>query len=429
MRDGAANTVISVEDLHKHYKLGVTGATQLNDEIRGLVAKLRGRTDPRRLVDAEGRGINTKTDFWALRGVDFAVAKGETIGIVGRNGAGKSTLLKLLSRITLPTRGTIKLRGRVSSLLEVGTGFHPELTGRENVYLNGAIMGMRRAEITAKLDEILAFSGIEHHIDTPIKRYSSGMKVRLGFAVAAHLEPEILIVDEVLAVGDAEFQKKCLGKMRDVSSTEGRTILFVSHNMAAVKSLCSRCIVLEHGRVSYDGETANAITHYMKGDAETVNRRHFGEQFNTEEIHIKELRLSGKDCDPDAPLDEYQAIELHAEFDVKRNAQRRRLIFRLTTEEGLILFTFGHSASGVALKEGPNHLVCSLPPGFLNIGSYYLTVSFFEDVNTLLLRVEDIMTFHVQEAPRKLGAWMGRQPGFIKPHFEWRNEPVLETIS
>ncbi len=421
--------VIQAADLHKHYRLGVVGATQLNDEIRAFFARLRGRTDPRRPVDQEGIGINTKKDFWALRGVSFEVSQGETVGIIGRNGAGKSTLLKLLSRITLPTRGEIRLRGRISSLLEVGTGFHPELTGLENIYLNGAILGMRRHEIKAKLDEIIAFSGIEHHIDSPIKRYSSGMKVRLGFAVAAHLEPEILIVDEVLAVGDAEFQKRCLGKMRDVSRNEGRTILFVSHNMAAVKSLCARTIVLDHGRLAYDGETAKAIGHYMQGDAETVNTRHFGKEFDHPEIHMKEIRLCAKGEDPDTPLDEHQAIEMHVEFDLKRNADRRRLIFMLNTDDGVQLFTFTHTTAGVKLREGLNHLVCSFPKGFLNIGSYFLTAYLMEDVNTMLFHVEDIMQFHVQEGQRKLGGWMGRERGFIKPRFEWTQQQVLVSAT
>jgi lipopolysaccharide transport system ATP-binding protein len=429
MMEQGKQLVIKVEDLHKHYRLGVTGATQLNDEIRALVARVRGRTDPRHSVDEEGRGMNTKKDFWALRGVDFQVRQGETLGIIGRNGAGKSTLLKLLSRITLPTKGSIKLRGRISSLLEVGTGFHQELTGMENIYLNGAILGMRKHEIKAKLDEIIAFSGIEHHIDTPLKRYSSGMKVRLGFAVAAHLEPEILIVDEVLAVGDADFQKKCLGKMRDVSSNDGRTILFVSHSMAAVKSLCERTIVLEKGRVKYEGETASAINYYMKGDSETMNRRHFGEEFNTPEIHVQEIRLQGEGHEPEVPLDEFQAIELHVICNIKRNADRRRLIFRLNSEEGVTIFAFSHARAGVPLKDGINHLVCSLPKGFLNIGSYYLTMLLVEDPATLIMQVDDIMNFHVQEGPRALGAWMGRRAGYIKPEFPWRQEPVLADIT
>jgi lipopolysaccharide transport system ATP-binding protein len=208
-------------------------------------------------------------EFWALRDVSFDVQAGEVVGIIGRNGAGKSTLLKILSRITPPTRGHMRLRGRVASLLEVGTGFHPELTGRENIYLNGAMLGMTRAEIQSKFDEIVAFSEVEQFLDTPVKRYSSGMYVRLAFGVAAHLEPEILIVDEVLAVGDAQFQKKCLGKMKEVSTGSGRTVLFVSHNMAAVQSLCSRAVVMRNGQVEYCGEVGTAIRHYSDQAAQS----------------------------------------------------------------------------------------------------------------------------------------------------------------
>jgi lipopolysaccharide transport system ATP-binding protein len=253
-------TVIQAQGLSKRYRLGVTGRQTVASEFNAFVARNRGKADPRN-AGAEGGDQRKGDQFWALRNVSFDVAQGEVLGLIGRNGAGKSTVLKLLSRITLPTSGSIHMKGRVSSLLEVGTGFHPELTGMENIYLNGAIMGMRRAEIDAKLDEIIAFSGIEHHIDTPIKRYSSGMKVRLGFAVAAHLEPDILVVDEVLAVGDAEFQKRCLGQMRSVADS-GRTIIFVSHNMFSVQSLCTRAIWLDKGTVRTDGEVVSVVRDY-----------------------------------------------------------------------------------------------------------------------------------------------------------------------
>jgi lipopolysaccharide transport system ATP-binding protein len=243
--------IIEVQNLAKRYQLGSIGATSIREEASRLWGRLRGVAHP----DA--------SEFWALRDVSFAVRPGEVIGVIGRNGAGKSTLLKILSRITEPTSGSARLRGRVASLLEVGTGFHPELSGRENVFLNGAILGMTKAEVRSKFDEIVAFAEVEQFIDTPVKRYSSGMYVRLAFAVAAHLEPEILIVDEVLAVGDAQFQKKCLGKMQDVSAREGRTVLFVSHNLASLQQLCSRLIYLQAGRVAGDGEPAPLIRSYL----------------------------------------------------------------------------------------------------------------------------------------------------------------------
>ncbi|MDQ3621014.1 MAG: ABC transporter ATP-binding protein [Verrucomicrobiota bacterium] len=255
--------IIEVESISKCYRLGSIGATSLREELDRIWDRLRGRTS-----DA-----GHTSDFWALKDVSFKVQPGEILGIIGRNGAGKSTLLKILSRITEPTSGQIILRGRVASLLEVGTGFHPDLSGRENIFLNGAILGMSRIEIRSKLDEIVAFSEVDKFLDTPVKRYSSGMYVRLAFAVAAHLEPEILIVDEVLAVGDAAFQKKCLGKMRDVSSQEGRTILFVSHNLAAITSLCDTAVLLKSGRMSgYDAAGKIASLYATEESAERYER-------------------------------------------------------------------------------------------------------------------------------------------------------------
>lgn len=254
--------VISVEHLTKQYDLGVIGTGTLSRDLNRWWARLRKQPDPYTRIGQKDAFAHIGESILALDDVSFTVQQGEALGIIGRNGAGKSTLLKILSRVTAPTSGVVKVKGRIGSLLEVGTGFHPELTGRENVYLNGAIMGMKKAEVTRKFDEIVDFSGVEKFIDTPVKRYSSGMYVRLAFAVAAHLDPEILIVDEVLAVGDAEFQKKCLGKMGDVA-VEGRTVLFVSHNMAAVEKLCRKCIILNEGSISFSGNTDKAIDLYI----------------------------------------------------------------------------------------------------------------------------------------------------------------------
>lgn len=261
---------IKVENISKAYQLGQIGTGTISRDVeRWFVTKVMGREDPfLKLGQLNDRTVKGETDFvWSLKDINLQIEQGETVGIIGSNGAGKSTLLKLLSRVTAPTTGRINVKGRVASLLEVGTGFHPELTGRENIYLNGAILGMRKKEIDRKLDEIVAFSGIERYIDTPVKRYSSGMYVRLAFAVAAHLESEILIVDEVLAVGDAEFQKKCLGKMNQVSANEGRTVLFVSHNMGAVHSLCERGILLRSGHVEMDAAATECIAEYSRGNS------------------------------------------------------------------------------------------------------------------------------------------------------------------
>lgn len=261
-----SNTVIRVENLSKQYRLGTIGTGSLAHDINRWLHGLRGKEDPYLTIgDENDRTVKGNSEYiWALKDINFTVKHGEVLGIIGRNGAGKSTLLKILSRTTAPTTGQVKIKGRVASLLEVGTGFHPELTGRENVFLNGAIMGMTKAEIKRKFEEIVDFSGVERYIDTPVKRYSSGMYVRLAFAVAAHLDPEILIVDEVLAVGDADFQKKCLGKMKDVSTKEGRTVLFVSHNMTAVRELCDNAMILNNGKLTQPGETAKLIVQYIQ---------------------------------------------------------------------------------------------------------------------------------------------------------------------
>lgn len=267
------NIAIEFENISKQYALGKIGTGTLSRDLNRWWARVRGKEDPYlRIGEVNDRSKKATGDFvWALKDINFKVERGEVLGIIGKNGAGKSTLLKILSRVTSPTTGCIRARGRIASLLEVGTGFHPEMTGRENIYMNGSIMGMTKAEITRKLDEIVAFAGVEKYIDTPVKRYSSGMTVRLGFAIAAHLEPEILVVDEVLAVGDAEFQRKAIGKMQDVAKGEGRTVLFVSHNMAAVRSLCTKGLLLENGTVAYQGKTSAAIECYLK-DKETVRR-------------------------------------------------------------------------------------------------------------------------------------------------------------
>ena len=260
-----SKTILLAENISKQYRLGIVGTGTISHDLNRWWSKIRGKEDPYLKVgDANDRSTKGESNYvWALKDISFELNEGEVLGIIGKNGAGKSTLLKILSRVTNPTTGEIKTKGRIASLLEVGTGFHPELTGRENIYLNGAILGMTKSEIKLKEEEIIDFSGCERYVDTPVKRYSSGMRVRLAFAVAAHLEPDILVIDEVLAVGDAEFQKKAIGKMQDISNTDGRTVLFVSHNMAAVKNLCTRAIVLEHGKIAFTGPTDEAINFYL----------------------------------------------------------------------------------------------------------------------------------------------------------------------
>ncbi len=310
-------TVIKVENISKQYRLGNVGTGSLSHDLNRTWHKMRGKEDPYlKIGEANDRAVKGTSDYvWALQDINFEVKQGEVLGIIGRNGAGKSTLLKILSRTTTPTTGQIKIKGRVASLLEVGTGFHPELTGRENIFLNGAILGMNKAEIKSKFDEIVDFAGVERYIDTPVKRYSSGMYVRLAFGVAAHLEPEILIVDEVLAVGDAEFQKKALGKMKDVSGKDGRTVLFVSHNMASIENLCNTGILLSDGKINSIGKSKEIIKKYL--DVNTVQSNNLKDNKNRKgNQQIKFTKVSLIDDDTGLEISELQCgmncrIRLH----------------------------------------------------------------------------------------------------------------------
>ncbi|WP_147678590.1 ABC transporter ATP-binding protein [Algibacter pacificus] len=299
---GNKDIILKAENISKQYRLGLVGTGTISHDLNRWWSKIRGKEDPYLKVgESNDRSTKGNSEYvWALQDINFEVKRGEVLGIIGKNGAGKSTLLKILSKVTGPTTGEIKTRGRIASLLEVGTGFHGEMTGRENVYLNGAILGMTKKEIASKIDEIIEFSGCQRYIDTPVKRYSSGMTVRLAFAVAAFLEPEILVIDEVLAVGDAEFQKKAIGKMQDISRGEGRTVLFVSHNMAAVKNLCTRAIVLQQGRIVFDGGQNESVDYYFSNTREInknyvlLNDAHRRKSRSKESI-LKSVKLISKE--------------------------------------------------------------------------------------------------------------------------------------
>lgn len=313
-----SNIAIRVEDLGKQYRLGEIGTGTLSHDLNRWWARMRGKEDPfAKVGEANDRTTKGNSEYvWSLRDVNFEVKQGEVLGIIGRNGAGKSTLLKILSKVTAPTTGKIKIRGRIASLLEVGTGFHPDLTGRENVYLNGAILGMTKLEIRSKFDEIVDFSGVERYIDTPVKRYSSGMYVRLAFAVAAFLEPEILIVDEVLAVGDAEFQKKCLGRMKDVSVNDGRTVLFVSHDLNAVSQLCTHGIILKTGTVEYDGLTNEVVSRYLnhaQSSPSYINTNNV----NKQDIFIEQIHVRNKNDEVSASFKYNEPVKI--DFSIKTN--------------------------------------------------------------------------------------------------------------
>jgi lipopolysaccharide transport system ATP-binding protein len=331
-------------------------------------------------------------EFWALRDINFSVRRGEVVGIIGRNGAGKSTLLKILSRITDPTEGRVRLKGRVASLLEVGTGFHPELTGRENIYLNGAILGMSRAEIKKKFDEIVAFAETEKFLDTPVKRYSSGMYVRLAFAVAAHLEPEILVIDEVLAVGDAEFQKKCLGKMSEVARG-GRTVLFVSHNMAAVQSLCSRALVIKQGKQTFDGSAGEGVQHYLAHEHanSTVNRA--VKQNGEPTITFAKTDVIGTHKDP--------YVEVMLEITSSRACTvslELRLLDQLGMPCGLASCGLLDPTGMLRLHEGVNVVRCRFPARQLARGQYHLTVQIAVPLVTILDMIDSGLEFYIERS-------------------------------
>ena len=281
------DVILKVENVSKQYRLGTVGTGTISHDLNRWWAKIRGKEDPYLAVgESNDRSSKGNSEYvWALKDINFEVKRGEVLGIIGKNGAGKSTLLKILSKVTGPTTGSIKSKGRIASLLEVGTGFHPEMTGRENIFLNGAILGMTKKEIASKLDEIVSFSGCERYIDTPVKRYSSGMKVRLAFAVAAHLEPDILVVDEVLAVGDAEFQKKAIGKMQDISKGDGRTVLFVSHDLNVISKICRRGILIDKGKVKYQGNVRDVISVYLSENNDN-------KEYNNKEICNKRMYIS-----------------------------------------------------------------------------------------------------------------------------------------
>lgn len=371
--------IISVENLGKKYRLhhqaGRQGYTTLREVIAESVKRafhLRNGVDPTHRID----GFARTEEFWALKDVSFEVKEGEVVGIIGRNGAGKSTLLKILSQITGPTTGSVQLRGRVASLLEVGTGFHPELSGRENIYLNGAILGMARAEIQRKFDEIVAFAEVEKFLDTPVKHYSSGMYLRLAFAVAAHLEPEILIVDEVLAVGDSEFQKKCLGKMGDMSKG-GRTVLFVSHNMAAIKSLTTRGVLLGEGSVLFNGATEAAIQSYIQltGKARTdAAKKPWGRGAHTVVRAIQLLDASGAPTAQYAPGD---PLRMDVEFETDGTRGMSLEVFLADASRSRIGMASTYQFHGLTLPSEPGLYVCriELDPMWLASGGYTLDVT------------------------------------------------------
>lgn len=414
------NIVLDVQNVSKQYRLGEVGTGSLQHDIKRWWANVRGKEDPFLTVgETNDRTQKGLSDYvWALKDINFQIEQGQAVGIIGRNGAGKSTLLKLLSKVTKPSTGSIKYKGRIASLLEVGTGFHPEMTGRENIYLNGAILGMTRKEIDRNFDAIVDFAGVERYIDTPVKRYSSGMYVRLAFAVAAHLESEILIVDEVLAVGDAEFQKKCLGKMNDVTKGEGRTILFVSHNMTAVKELCSHGILMKQGQISYEGEMLETILEYQKDYELSTSyvAPSIEEAIGNENIKILEFSakpIVGKILDIDS------GIRVKLEFYNAVPNINLDATFELRNFEELVIYHVGKliSANNDS-KKGTYTIEFDMPAGMVNAGNYYFKLSFGKNQTEVLFTNESIVGFEVENV--KTGVKTHIYPGIIRPVFDYK---------
>lgn len=415
--------VIQVENLSKTYDLGLVGTGTLSKDLNRAWARMRGKPDPyATLAELNDRTQKSESGtVYALKDINFSVEQGEVLGIIGKNGAGKSTLLKILSQITSPSSGNIKIKGRVASLLEVGTGMHPEMTARQNIYLNGSIMGMRRHEITHKLDEIIDFAGIGKYIDTPIKRFSSGMQVRLGFAVAAFLEPEILIVDEVLAVGDAEFQKKAVGKMQDVSKGEGRTVLFVSHNMAAVKSLCTKAILLEKGQIEMEGDTDAIISKYLIGSNEVFNYKI--NPFKSKSFDILEIGVKSVNKEFTEPILRDEEIKLVIKYNNRKN-QNLSFTLKIKGEDGQYCMTTSSGHVSDLVRNGMGEAQLIFPKNIFNDGTFYIDLLVVEAAKSAIIWENDIISFLVNPENKPLGSWMGKELGYFRGDFQWINSSI-----
>lgn len=412
-------TVIKVENLSKRYRLGVIGGKTLREDVQRWVAKLRGKPDPLLKIGEDDYSNITGENLWALLNVNFEVKRGEILGIIGRNGAGKSTLLKIISQITAPSSGEVKIQGRVGSLLEVGTGFHPELTGRENTYLNGAILGMSKQEVDGKFDEIVEFSELEKFIDTPVKRYSSGMYVRLAFAVAAHLDPEILVVDEVLAVGDVEFQKKCLGKMGSISD-KGKTILFVSHNMAAIRRLCSRVIVLSEGKIMTNTTVDSGVDRYLglfdhvpiDGHLKWTELEHKEEvlPLSLEAFNGNGIRTNVFSVDDE--------ITFRLSFDLRKDSDFQ-ISYRIVNKDGVPIFTVEPNIDAKRYKNGRNCVYCTIQGNMLVPGSYSLHLALHKINQRVLFEDKRAISWIIEETGSNMSKYIGRRYGVVLTTAEW----------
>ncbi|MEL1252648.1 ABC transporter ATP-binding protein [Flavobacterium sp. DGU38] len=421
--------ILKAENISKQYRLGQVGTGTLSHDLNRWWHKIRGKENPYlKIGEVNDRSTKGTSDYvWALQDINFEVERGEVLGIIGKNGAGKSTLLKILSKVTAPTTGSIKSRGRIASLLEVGTGFNGEMTGRENIFLNGAILGMTKKEIASKLDEIIEFSGCERYIDTPVKRYSSGMTVRLAFAVAAFLEPEILVIDEVLAVGDAEFQKKAIGKMQDISKGEGRTVLFVSHNMAAVKSLCTKLIVLKNGAVFFEGDVDEGIAVYLNAENDNFDDNaiyEFIKNQKDDSFILKNVFLC-QDFSSENNFYTNKEIIINIEYEILKDILGLRIGFDLIDlTSGVVIFRSFHDDLESDIKyanKGKFSIRTSISENFLKNGSFGIKLAIGIH-NTRWIVYDDnlVLKFNMTNVGGLNSAFTDSRPGFIMPQLNWQ---------
>ncbi|MEM6684705.1 MAG: ABC transporter ATP-binding protein [Bacteroidota bacterium] len=428
--------ILSIENVSKQYRLGVMGTRTIKHDINRWWHKIRGKEDPYlKIGERNNRSTVGKSKYvWALKNIDFQVYEGEVLGIIGKNGSGKSTLLKILSKVTMPTKGLIKSGGRIASLLEVGTGFHPELTGKENIFLNGAILGMSKSEIVSKFDEIVEFAGVQRYIDTPVKRYSSGMKVRLAFAVAAHLEPEILVVDEVLAVGDAEFQNKAIGKMKDISGDEGRTVLFVSHDMDAIQKLTKRAVVLSDGEVLYVGETDKAVQTYLKKGLEsepTISWDTFETAPGNDFGRLKNVTLQNADNKACKRFNVTEPIQISVRYWDLNTEYTNTAMIRIINERGQCLFASNEFSAPNWSEVHSDHkgivtAVCTIPGNYMAEGQFTVSVGVGNyNPNMTHVLEENLLAFEVYDntmGEGVRGKASGSWPGMVRPMLAWHVE-------
>jgi lipopolysaccharide transport system ATP-binding protein len=426
--------VIKTEHLSKKYIISHQQREKYVT-LRDVVAKKAKAIFQSARSSGKSAAIGKKEEFWALNDINFKIEQGDRVGIIGRNGAGKSTLLKVLSRITEPTKGKISIKGRIASLLEVGTGFHAELTGRENIFLNGAVLGMHRADIKRKFDEIVDFSGVEKFLDTPVKRYSSGMYVRLAFAVAAHLESEILIVDEVLAVGDAEFQRKCLGKMQDVSQQEGRTVLFVSHNMQAITNLCSRAILINKGTIIQDDIPSKVIKDYVMFETSNDGSILWDENSAPGDSTIKLTAIRILDEKNNIQNQFFSKSKIRVQFDLSIAEVSEDLVvgFDITDEDGVVILRTYHNDSKKeewpSLQKGLNTIYCEIPGEFLNVGTYYISPKISLHCKKWILNADPLLSFDVELNHGVSPFWnvlnKSNRPGSLALIIPWKNKTEI----